>query len=264
MTNSIPEFLGEKDLQLLLIHDLFSDQSAWNAQLEFFARHVNICNFPLSGHPGSPEWNQTATRSYLAENRNRLEQLVRTVDRLSIIAHGHSAKLALELASNFPDKVENLILLSPVLSPHALMSGLPRFLPFFYEMFFVFADTLGEKGPSLRRPFDRLGTLPAPAARKWVDDWRRQMPVDFGMIRARTLILAGDRLPRLPDPPVSEINENLPNSHLIRYAGLGHGLHIESPTTVNPVLLDFLLRPEGFFQKGLESFFGFIKGILSK
>jgi len=258
------EFAPGRDSRLLLIHDLFSDTTSWSEQLQGFEREFSVLNFALSGHRGAPDFGQDLPGALLEENRTRLEEVVRDSGILSVVAHGHSARLALDLAAAFPDSVENLVLVSPVLSPHALLEGLPRFMPFFYELFFVFGDTLGEKGPSLKRPFERLAALPPSGARRWVDEWRKQEPLDMGMIQARTLILAGDRLPRLPDPPVSEINESLANSHLIRYAGLGHCLHMEGASSINPVLMDFLLRPEGFLQKGLESFVGFIKGLFNK
>lgn len=263
MSQDLPLFTGE-GRPLLLIHDLFSDQDIWSEQIGTLQTVMRICNFALAGHRGAPDFGQPPPASYMDANQARLSPIVAAESGLTIMAHGHACRFALDLAAHFPENVEQLVLFSPILEPHSLFRSLPRFLPFFYECFFVVADTLGEKGPSLKRPFARMASLPGNAARQWVDEWRALAPVDFGQVRARTLILAGDRLPRLPDPPVSEINENLPNSHLIRYAGLGHSLFKESPSTINPILMDFILRPDGFLQKGVESLVGFIKGLFGR
>ncbi len=260
MTPAETKTLGEKP-PLLLIHDVFSDTTSWNEQIDFLSQSFDVLNFPLSGHRGSPPG---AAASLLADNRSRVEQVVGALDSLSIIAHGHSCRLALDIAADYPDRVQQVILISPVLNPVNLLNRVPRFLPFFYEAFFLFADTLGEKGFSWRRPFKRLESIPAPAMRAWVEEWRKLPPIDLTRIQARTLILAGDRMPRMPDPPVGDINENLTNSHLIRFAGMGHCLHMENPATINPLLMDFLIRPEGFLARGLESVVGFIKGLFGK
>ncbi|HMU83343.1 MAG TPA: alpha/beta hydrolase [Leptospiraceae bacterium] len=261
MTPDSEEIISGERPPLLLIHDVFSDTDAWAEQIDFLSRQYDVLNFPLSGHRGAQG---SSTSSLLEDNRSRLDQIVGSVEMISIIAHGHSCRLAVDLASDFPDRVAQLILISPVLNPLNLMRGLPRFMPFFYEIFFLFADTLGEKGPSFHRPVARLASISAPAMRQWVEEWRALPAPDLTRVQARTLILSGDRMPRVPDPPVGDINENLTNSHLIRFAGMGHFLQKENAATINPLLMDFLNRPEGYLQRGLESVVGFIKGLFGR
>jgi pimeloyl-ACP methyl ester carboxylesterase len=97
---------------LILFHGGGTDSRVWDILVEKLSQSFQVITYDLRGHGKSPV--PTKTTNYVGDLGVLFESL--KIDKASLVGHSLGGQIAKDFAILNPDKVEQLILLSPGLS----------------------------------------------------------------------------------------------------------------------------------------------------
>jgi pimeloyl-ACP methyl ester carboxylesterase len=254
---------------LLFLHGLIGRWTHWVEQLTKFAETHRVIAVDLPGFGDSP---------LPAQGGISVPIYARTIDRLmealeigaaAFVGHSMGGFTSVELAINFPERVERLVLVSPAgLSTYnnprslLLLSQARRFKGIFnrYHALVAAHAELFAQRPRLRRwePTTNLVTrhpdrLPAPfaaefvrglAAPGFIDGIEVTLNYDYrdrlGEIACPTLIVWGARDKVVTARDAAEYERLIPNARKAIFEDTGHMAMIERPVAFNALLEEFL------------------------
>jgi len=254
---------------LLFIHGLIGRWTHWVEQLTAFAESHRVIAVDLPGFGDSP---------LPAQGGVSVPIYARTIDRLmealeigaaAFVGHSMGGFTSVELAINYPERVERLVLVSPAgLSTYnnprslLLLAQARRFKGIFnrYHALVAAHAELFAQRPRLRRwePTTNLVTrhpdrLPAPfaaelvrglAAPGFIDGIEVTLDYDYrdrlGEIACPTLIVWGARDKVVTARDAAEYERLIPNARAVIFADTGHMAMIERPHRFNALLEEFL------------------------
>jgi pimeloyl-ACP methyl ester carboxylesterase len=254
---------------LVFIHGLIGRWTHWVEQLTVFAASHRVIAIDLPGFGDSP---------LPAEESLSVPSFARTIDQLmealqvgaaALVGHSMGGFTSVELAINFPERVERLVLVSPAgLSTYndrralLLLAQAQRFKGIFNAYHARVAAHAGllARRPRLRRwePTTNIVTrhpdrLPAPFAAEFVRglaapgfiagieanlnyDYRERL----GEIACPTLIVWGARDKVVTARDAAEYERLIPNARKVIFEDTGHMAMIERPERFNALLEEFL------------------------
>jgi len=251
------EIHGEGE-PLVLIMGLGANATGWEIQIPDFSRECKVIVFDNRGSGRSDKPSTPYSMSMFADDTAGL------MDALDIAAahvYGMSmgGMIAQELALRYPHKVTSLILGATtcggpkvvfnegdVIQQWTSLATLPeeeaaeKALPFLYSDAFI----AREKENLIRKSL-RNAHLRAPG-----DAFQRQFKAVLPFntydrlthICVPTLILTGSDDKLIPAANSRILNQLIPDSILVEFEGIGHGLLVEKAKEHNAIVLDFLRR----------------------
>jgi len=234
---------GSEGTHLLLIHSSMSSHREWSAQQQL-AQDVILTLIDLPGHGESDVLGESVTVSKLA---TILSQFLKTLELIPAIPVGHSigGAVAMQLALDFPQMVQALVLIST----GAKLGVYPAILE------------------GLRLDYDRAVNLTIGkmcfaknSDHKLVEEAKKEAlacppAVSLGDFQAcnmfdirerlheitvPTLILVGDEDQLTPPKWSQYLHEHIGNSRLEIIPGAGHFVQQERPEAVNQAISTFL------------------------
>ena len=253
---------------LVFVHGLIERWTHWVEQLSTFAssHRVIAMDLPGFGHSQMPE-EKISVSLYARIIEKLLETL--EISAAAFVGHSMGGFTSVELAINFPERVERLALVSPAgLSTYnnardlrvvAQMRRFRRIVDPYHARVATHADLFARR-PRLRlleptthivaRHSDRL---PAPfvaefvrglGAPGYIEGMEANFNYDYrdrlGEIACPTLIVWGDR-DRVVSAKDADLYEQLiPNSRKVIFGDTGHLAMIERPARFNALLEEFL------------------------
>jgi pimeloyl-ACP methyl ester carboxylesterase len=253
---------------LVFIHGLIGRWTHWMEQLARFAssHRVIALDLPGFGHSPMPK-EKISVVNYARMVEQLLERL--EIDAAALVGHSMGAFTAAELAINFPQRVERLVLISPAglstyNNPRALrfLAQLRRFehvIAAYNAWVASHADILARRArmrllePALSLVTHHPDRLPAPFAAEFLrglgtegflDGTQANLNYDFrdrlGEIVCPTLIVWGarDRVVSARDATLFE--QLIGDSRKVVLEDTGHMAMIERPAAFNALLEDFL------------------------
>jgi pimeloyl-ACP methyl ester carboxylesterase len=261
--------MGEGD-PIVFIHGLSGSWQNWLEQLPVFARTNRVIAFDLPGFGQSP---MPAEKISIAGYGRLVDQLLDVLDvpRAVVVGNSMGGFIGAELAIQFPERVERLVLVSAAgltvehqRNEHALavLKHLEARLAAWGGWVGSRADNLARR-PRYRRALmsivaahpDRLS--PALVAEQLRGSGK---PGFVDGLDALTAYPIRDRLPRIASPtlivwgeqdflvPVRdafEFERLIPRSRRVIYADTGHVTMIERPAAFNALLEKFMAEEEG-------------------
>ncbi len=251
---------------LLFLHGLSGSWPNWLEQLPLFASTRRVIAVDLPGFGHSPMPSEPISISGYARTIDALLDTL-DVDAAAVVGNSMGGFVSAELAINFPQRVERLVLVSPAgLSTYNHRGGtraLPglrraeRAIVAYAGWIAAHADTVARR-PGLRNATLGLVTahpsrLPGPVAAEQVrgagkpgflEALQANLNYDFrhrlGEIVCPTLIVWGDR-DRVITPRDADVYaELIPGSRKVIFEDTGHMAMLERPATFNALLRDFL------------------------
>lgn len=254
---------------LVFVHGLVGRWTHWLEQLPLFASEHRVIAPDLPGFGDSPmPVAEKISVPYYARTLERLLALLE-VDAATLVGHSMGGFSAVELAIDFPQLVERLVLVSPsglstyndprALRALSLVRRFERIAAAYNARLAAHADLLARR-PRLRLidPVTSIVTrhpdrLPGPFISEWtrgldnpgfIDGLEANVSYDFrerlGEIACPTLIVwgTGDRVVSARDAALYE--ELIPNARKVVFADTGHMAMVERPARFNALLEDFL------------------------
>ena len=254
---------------LVFVHGLIGRWTHWLEQLLPFAADHRVIALDLPGFGSSPPpAAQTISIPFYAQMLEKLLALLE-LDAAALVGHSMGGFTSVELAINFPERVERLVLISPAgLSTYnnrrslrglALGRRVEPIVNAYNAWAAANADTLA-RYPRLRllEPFTNIVTrhpdrLPAPYIAEFVRGLGNARFIDgveailtydlrerLKEIACPTLIVWGEDDETVTARDASVYEELIPNSRKVIFPETGHMAMIERPTTFNALLKEFL------------------------
>lgn len=234
---------------LLLLHSTVCDRRMWDPQWQAFqdaGYRVARCDFRGFGESPVPPGPYNEAEDVVA----LLDAL--ELDSVAVVASSHGGRVALELASRWPERVSKLALLCSAMPAHEPSAAL-RDLWEREEECVAVGDVDGAVEANIEV---FLGPEADDATRARVRQMQRhsfdvqlaadveypstEVPFSLGDITARSLIISGAK--DLPDfrQIADQLSVRLPGSYIVELPWAGHLPTLERPDELTALLIRFL------------------------
>jgi len=241
---------SRRGIPVIFLHGFTDSHHSFDRNLPTFPARFHVFALDQRGHGDSSKPECCYTQADFAADVPAFMDAV-GLRRASIVGHSMGSFIAQNVALDFPERVDRLVLIGsgPTLVGNPVALDLqsavdaltdpidPAFVRDFQASTFFrpipesFLDTAVED------------SLKVPAA-----IWQQALDGliaedhsgELGRIRAPTLILYGDQDVFLTAADQEALDEGIPRSRLVTYAQVGHGVHVEVPRRVNRALERFL------------------------
>jgi pimeloyl-ACP methyl ester carboxylesterase len=216
---------------VVLVHGLSGSTRWWRRNIPALAAQCQVYVLDLIGFGGSRGRQRFVlgeAARYLTAWMDRLG-----IERASLIGHSMGGAIAADLAADFPDRVERLVLVDAAALPFE-DGHLPRVLGLARALWWLPLSFL----PILITDAARAGpiTLWKAARELLTTDMRPKL----SRIEAPTLLLWGEHDALVPLAIGRQLNRCLPQAELIVIEGAGHNPMWDRPEQFNRVVVDFL------------------------
>ncbi len=258
--------LGEGPATIVFVHGLSGSWPNWLEQLPVFASDHRVIAIDLPGFGHSPMPAETITISFYARILDALLGRLE-IDAATLVGNSMGGFISAELAINFPQRVERLVLISAAgVSTHKnmqveravpAMRKLQRVLAIYTAWVAAQSHTVARR-PGLRNAtFGLVTRHPSRLAPALVAEQLKgagkpgfmqalqtilEYPIEERLpeIACPTLIVWGDedRLITVRDADVFQ--RLIPGSRKVVFEGTGHMAMLERPAAFNGLLADFL------------------------
>jgi pimeloyl-ACP methyl ester carboxylesterase len=254
---------------VLFVHGSLGSLSDFTDQLDPFSEQYRVVAYSRRFHP--PNAVDGLDTIYAAERHARdLETVIRNLEERSahIVGSAYGAYIGLILALRRPASVRSLVMAEPPILPLLQLSPLGvKLSQEFFDSAIVPSRAGFENGDAeegvrsfvdgiIGHPggFDAIPDEPrarlleaAPELRlEFSTDSSRYMPdLDLEKLRTLptpTLLLQGERSPRLFSLILNELERTIPNNERVIIPRAGHSLHLGNPAHFNRIVLRFLER----------------------
>lgn len=247
---------------VILIHGFGASSFSWRHNLAALARHrrVYALDLPGFGYSSRSSDRQYSLRQMAHTLRRFLGHL--GVARASLVGNSIGGAVALQLAHDFPESVDKLVLvgaftarLGPLpfvnlplgrslalLLLHYAAGSEHRLATLIRGLYGDPDQVTPETVAGYFRPFCVKGS----AAAIWAmlaSPWDGDLPEQSGAIAVPTLLVWGDRDPIAPLAEGRRLERALPRARLVVFPGAGHAPAEEQPAEFNHLVNDFLSAP---------------------
>lgn len=240
---------------LVFIHAGGLDQEMWRQQLAFFSRKTKVITYDLRGHGRT-----IATNESLLEIEDLLDVLEQEkVRKVNLVGCSLGAIVALDFALAYPERVDQLVLVSPGLVGYQelneeYLEQLTQYLVAFQSgdqagmlQELKRLNALGRKDRTLAGPIDRyvnehLTTFIESGNHLRVPQIKELEPIkQLNRLRkVETLLLYGELDFNYVRENAKVLHEKLPQSELVAAKNAAHLINLEVPGFFNEKLADFL------------------------
>lgn len=256
---------------LLLLHGIGDSSAGWAPVMRALGEHFTVIAPDLLGHGASDKPRADYSVAAFANGvRDLLDVL--GIDRVTVVGHSLGGGVAAQVAYQYPDRVERLVLVSsggvarevtPALrllsAPYAELALPFTALPGAKAVAAGVAQVLkrtpldiGVDADELVRVFDGLPSGPARKSftrtLRAVVDWRGQVVtmLDRCYLAAEmpTLLVWGDRDAIIPVAHAHRAQAEIPGSRLDVFVGAGHFPHHAEPERFVDLLVDFVAETD--------------------
>lgn len=237
---------------LVIQHGFLGGLDYWAPQVRYFARDFDVITPDLPGFAGSGGMSPPTTVAGFAPILiDFLDRL--SIKRFTIMGHSLGGMVVQQMALDFPDRVERLILYGT-----AAIGGAPgRFESIDDSIKRVLATGISTHADKLvptwfangandpyyamcRKAGEGLTAESAVKIMKAASTW--DITARLGEIKAPTLVICGDRDRACRPDHSIKAWQTIPNASLSIIPGCAHCAHLERPDIFNAIVGDFLKR----------------------
>ncbi|HET9442039.1 MAG TPA: alpha/beta fold hydrolase [Acidimicrobiales bacterium] len=251
---------------LLLVHGMAGSSTTWRAAMPALARHYRVIAPDLLGHGHSDKPRHDYS---LGAHATCLRDLLVAVgaDRATVVGHSLGGGVAMQLAFQYPELCERMVLVSSGgLGPEVswmlralALPGVELLMPL------IFPGVIRDAGNAVSRGLGRIGFRAPHLEEQWrgyvslTDPANRQSflrtlraVVDSGgqcvsahdrlylAARVPTLVVWGEKDRTIPVSHAAAAHRAVPGSRLEVFDGCGHFPHVERPERFVEAVRDFV------------------------
>lgn len=255
------EVHGSHGPLVLLLHGLGSRGEDWVFQIEALQGEYRVVTPDLRGHgdsPSAPGW--PTLRDLAADVAGLLRQMGGR--RSHVVGLSLGGGVALQMGLDFPDLVESLTIVNAAATLRVPFQRLPGA---FGRMALLLSGRrrwLGEWVAAGLFPRDDQLQLREVAAERIAENLRRNylkaiiailrfdLRKQVHLIRAPTLVIAGELDDTMPLHPKEELTRAIPGARLKVIEDSGHATPLDAPDEFNQILLEFLREQVSVHTQG--------------
>lgn len=245
---------------VFFVHGSLCDYRYWNSQINVLSKHYFCVSTSLSHYWPADDartHGEFSWQSHVAELAEFITAM--NVGPVHLVGHSRGGCVAFQLAREYPGLVKTLTLADPGGPLH--IDGMPEAaLPAAttalraqvadliergdvdagLEMFVdsVSMPGIWQKSPSGFRTMaiDNASTLP----KQFRDPLPAYTRAAAGEIKCRTLLIAGEKSPRMYRDNVASLAEWIPQADTHTIAGASHGMNVTNPAAFNRLIQGFV------------------------
>ncbi|MRV70834.1 alpha/beta fold hydrolase [Duganella sp. FT92W] len=245
---------------VFFVHGSLCDYRYWNSQINVLSKHYFCVSTSLSHYWPADDartHGEFSWQSHVAELAEFITAM--NVGPVHLVGHSRGGCVAFQLAREYPGLVKSLTLADPGGPLH--IDGMPEAaLPAAttalraqvadliergdvdagLEMFVdsVSMPGIWQKSPSGFRTMaiDNASTLP----KQFRDPLPAYTRAAAGEIKCRTLLIAGEKSPRMYRDNVASLAEWIPQADTHTIAGASHGMNVTNPAAFNRLIQGFV------------------------
>ncbi|MEG0267303.1 MAG: alpha/beta hydrolase [Carnobacterium sp.] len=218
-----------KGKPLLLLHGNEEDHTIFNNQLTYFKKFYKVIALDSRGHGQSDHGKIGLTFENMAKDIIHVLDYFQ-LEKVAIIGFSDGGNLGLYLASHFPERVDNLVIVGANYKADGLKTK--NFLQ--VKALFYYLKLVGFISKSKRQRKEVIDLM-------WhqikLDD------ADLKRITARTLIVVGEN-DVIKKNHTKKIHKLVSKSRMVTLPKTTHFLMIEKPDLFNSIVIDFLLEKD--------------------
>jgi len=251
---------GNKDGELVvLIHGGgITGMEVWNQNADFLVEQgFQVLTYDLFGRGYSDRLAEEYTPELLLNQLNELITALNLNDSLSIISMSMGSMVALDFATQHPDRVNSIIMLDPAITGDYRPNPLLKF-PLLSDLLLTLY-WYPRAVENQRKEFVNASVFPPYAKRleyfmnfegykhmnysTWMHILNQDKSASLTSLKNQSvLLLYGDKDPYFSITNAKKLTSLFPNLAVDAVTNAGHMPHFEKPDVVNPLLLDFLKR----------------------
>ena len=250
---------------LIFIHGTVGDYRAWISRMEPYGEDYHVVAYSRRyAYPNQAVFDESADYS-VRIHADDLYALIKELGlgKVHLVGHSYGAYTALTMALDHPEVVRSMVLGEPPAAPlldHS-EAGKASWDQFMEESLRpaaqAFREDKDEEGVELflkgvlEDDFS-LDATPPEVKQAWMDNlselWGAAMtesfiplaPEKIQKLDVPVLLLVGERSPTWLVEISNELHRLLPQSELVRFDNISHGLYFEDPEAVDEAMHDFL------------------------
>lgn len=225
---------------VLFLHGGFCSLESLRAQQDALLEDFQVFAFERPGHGRTADIEGAYSYAqWVTDTVGYLD--LQGLKDVHIVGYSDGAILGLLLAMQHPERVRSVVAIGANLDPSVFTD------PTDEEALLSPPDDGGEKDDLERMHYDRLSPDGPEHAQAVIDKllrlWSTEpniTPAELSSIRARTLVMAGDR-DMIPPAHTTLIAASIPGAQLCIVPDTSHWLQAERPALVNTIIREFLV-----------------------
>jgi len=256
-----PPFLNYQQLgqgsPILLIHGLFGSLENLNMVAKPLSEHFQVISIDVRNHGDSFHHEGMSYSTLVQDVITLLDHL--DIERCTILGHSMGGKIAMQIALEYPERVEKLIIadIAPInYPPHHLeiIKGLQAIDLSLVskrsdadKQLSAYVDNLGVRQFLLRNiTSNKQGEFFFKCSLEYISKGYQQImlanmqPADKGAYQGDTLFVKGGNSDYILAEHRDDIATLFPNSKAKIIQGAGHWLHAEKTVAFNKIVLNYL------------------------
>jgi pimeloyl-ACP methyl ester carboxylesterase len=155
----------------------------------------------------------------------------------ALVANSFGCQVVADFAARRPERAVRLVLVGPTIDRQARSLG--------RQAARLALDSVREPvGLLALETVDYIQHIRKSGISGFVEMVRDRVERNLSLVRARTLVVRGDRDPIVPRTWAEEVASTLPRGRLVEVPGAAHAVNYNAPNALTRLTLDFLLEPE--------------------
>jgi esterase len=238
---------------VVILHGLFGFSDNWQTIAKSLSDEFTVLTPDLRNHGRSPHVNTHSYPEMADDLKAFLEQ--RKLTQAIVVGHSMGGKAAMQLAMNYPDLVEKLVVID--MEPGQAADNHREIFKALFDLDFSIIKTRQEANDFLSSRIEEEGTrqfLLKNITREANGEfgWKMNLPVlwkDYHNILAPVvgtpyekpaLFIRGGKSNYIKDEEITLIQEYFPKAAVVTIEGAGHWVHADKPAELLAVIKGFL------------------------
>lgn len=245
---------SENGVPLIILHGLFGNQGNWGQHARFFAETYKVFGFDHRNH-GRSEWENSMSYEEMANDVRETMNLY-GIEKAHFIGHSMGGKTAMQLALNFPQLVDKLVLVD--IAPVHYTGHHTAVFAGFDALNLDLIENRADADEILSEEIEEKGVRDFLLANLLKDEednyyWRMNLDVirkDYEKLSAaldsdkpftkKTLFVKGERSKYVLKKFEKDIFRLFPKAEIKEIKQAGHWVHAEQPEALQALVYKFL------------------------